>query len=164
MIATIYPISDSESELLLREARIAVGIRRGSQFGAAVEVVDLAERLLEGATTEIRVNAYERNPRARRACLNHYGTICFVCGVDLGKVYGRIADGFIHVHHTVPLSSIRKQYRVDPVKDLRPLCPNCHAVVHLSDSPRSVDDLRKTVRKKRFLKGIRAVADRAAQT
>jgi len=35
------------------------------------------------------------------------------------------------VHHLVPISKIGKKYRVDPIKDLRPVCPNCHAVIHL---------------------------------
>ena len=45
-------------------------------------------------------------------------------------VYGERGVGFIHVHHLKPLSEISKEYEVDPIGDLRPLCPNCHAMIH----------------------------------
>ena len=34
----------------------------------------------------------------------------------------------IQVHHLVPLSAIGKKYRVDPIRDLRPVCPNSRRV------------------------------------
>jgi 5-methylcytosine-specific restriction protein A len=35
-------------------------------------------RYVEGATRKISVNSYERNPAARRACIDHYGAGCSV--------------------------------------------------------------------------------------
>jgi predicted HNH restriction endonuclease len=58
-------------------------------------------------------------------------------------VYGEDAAGFIQVHHLVPLSRIGRAYRVDPVQDLRPICANCHAVVHLGGITRSIEEVRK---------------------
>jgi|ERR1700734_3962751 len=49
--------------------------------------------------------------------------------------------GFIHVHHLRQLSDIRKEYLVDPIKDLRPVCPNCHAVLHLRNPAYSIEDV-----------------------
>jgi len=40
----------------------------------------------------------------------------------------------MHVHHLKMLSEIGKNYRIDPIKDLRPVCPNCHSVIHM-ESP-----------------------------
>ena len=37
-------------------------------------------------------------------------------------MYGKAADGLIHVHHLRELSGIGKENVVDPVKDLRPVC------------------------------------------
>ena len=42
---------------------------------------------------------------ARRACIDHWGHVCVVCGIDFGKTYGRFAKGFIHVHHLRELST-----------------------------------------------------------
>lgn len=31
---------------------------------------------------------------------------------------------------------------VDPIKDLRPVCANCHEVIHLGGGCRSIDDVK----------------------
>jgi 5-methylcytosine-specific restriction protein A len=105
----------------------------------------------EGAIYHVAVTAYERNPEARRACLSHYGTSCVVCGFDFKATYGpkANADGFIHVHHVRLLSAIGKEYSVNPVDDLRPVCPNCHAVIHLKTPPWGVDELKAVVIRRR---------------
>jgi 5-methylcytosine-specific restriction protein A len=99
----------------------------------------------EGSVRSTLVNAYERSSHARAECIEHYGVRCSVCGFDFAAVYGEIAAGFIHVHHTVPLSRVGPGYRVDPIRDLRPVCPNCHAVLHMQDPPMGVDELRGMV-------------------
>ena len=97
----------------------------------------------EGATVTVTVNRYERNANARKACLDHYGTACSVCGFEFEQVYGQRGIGFIHVHHIQPqLSEIDGDYEVDPVQDLRPVCPNCHAMLHRSVPPATVEELQ----------------------
>jgi 5-methylcytosine-specific restriction protein A len=103
----------------------------------------------EGAGRRITVNAYERNRRARRDCIDHYGTVCVVCTIDLAGLYGPVASGFIHVHHIVPLSQIRRGYRVNGIEDLRPVCPNCHAVLHRRTPPYSIRDVQAMWKKMR---------------
>jgi predicted HNH restriction endonuclease len=103
----------------------------------------LAVGLTEGAVRTITVNAYERNPRARQQCIAAHGTDCCICGFSFGAVYGPEADGYIHVHHVRPLSEIGGEYVVDAVNDLRPVCPNCHAMLHMSGKCRTIDDVRR---------------------
>jgi 5-methylcytosine-specific restriction protein A len=93
------------------------------------------EGLPEGALTRVLVNKYERNPKNRSACLAYYGSRCFACNFDFGEIYGDFATNFIHVHHTTPVSQLGQNYIIDPIRDLVPLCPNCHAAVHLSNPP-----------------------------
>jgi len=88
------------------------------------------EKLKEGAKKKIVVNAYERSYKARHICIEYYGCICVVCGFDFGKFFGKEFEGKIHVHHVIPLSEINDIYEVDPIKDLRPVCPNCHLALH----------------------------------
>lgn len=102
--------------------------------------------LFEGAIREIRVNAYERNPTARALCIQHYGATCVVCDFDFGTAYGDIGQGFIHVHHLLELSQIGREYRVDPIADLRPVCPNCHAMLHRNRPALSIEQLREHLR------------------
>lgn len=94
------------------------------------EEVDAGQKLREGAVRQIQVNAYERDREARRRCLEYYGRRCVVCQMTFADVYGDEFASIIHVHHVVALSTIAREYEVDPIKDLRPVCPNCHAVIH----------------------------------
>jgi 5-methylcytosine-specific restriction enzyme A len=55
-------------------------------------------------------------------------------------------------NHLNPVSGARGEREVDPIKDLRPICPNCHAVVHLQNPPLSITEL------KRMLKDARSPA------
>lgn len=109
--------------------------------------------LPEGAKRQVTVNAYERNPIARAACIAHHGPRCKVCDADLGERFGPIASGFVHVHHLVPVSTVRKAYRVDPVKDLVPVCPTCHSVLHLRVPPLSVSEARDLLKTHSSVKG-----------
>lgn len=103
--------------------------------------------LPEGARKTVTVNRYERNRNARAQCLRHHGTACKVCDIDFGVAYGGVADGFIHVHHIVPIASIGTEYQLNPVTDLVPVCPNCHAMLHHGVKvPRSVDELRAVLK------------------
>ena len=106
------------------------------------EEVITPERFWEGALRRIAVNAYERDPRARQACLQHHGSSCSICGFDFESEYGEIGKGFIHVHHLRQLSEIGKAYEVDPKNDLIPVCPNCHAMLHKQVPAYSSDDLK----------------------
>lgn len=101
---------------------------------------------VEGAVRRVFVNAYERNPAARQACIDHYGTTCVVCGFNFGSFYGSMGEGFIHVHHLRSLSTVGVEYEVDPIADLRPVCPNCHAMLHTSASDMmSIEELKHLV-------------------
>lgn len=109
--------------------------------------IEAKNTLIEGARREVLVNAYERNPIARTRCLEFYGLRCVVCNVDFGERYGAVAKGFIHVHHLRQLSTIDQEYEVDPVHDLRPVCPNCHAVIHMAEPPYTVEQVRAFLNK-----------------
>jgi hypothetical protein len=101
-----------------------------------------AEKYVEGATREISVNVYERSRAARRECIRHYGLDCAVCGMNFEREYDKIGEGFIHVHHLKSLTEIDGKYEVNSIDDLRPVCPNCHAMLHKSDLPYSVEELK----------------------
>lgn len=98
---------------------------------------------IEGAAVKITVNRYERDRQARSKCIAHYGYECQACGIKLSQVYGSVAEQLIHVHHVTPISSVGTAYELDPIQDLRPLCPNCHAVAHLRKVPYSIEELQR---------------------
>ena len=103
-------------------------------------------RFYEGGRIQVIMSRHERDPKARTACLNHYGTTCTVCSMSFGNRYGALAEGIIHVHHLNPFHGTDEQREVDPVKDLRPVCPNCHAVLHRQRPPYSIEEVKAMLR------------------
>jgi predicted HNH restriction endonuclease len=104
---------------------------------------------VEGSLKQTLVNRYERDSVARDRCIRHHGCMCSVCGFDFLAAYGAVAAGFIHVHHLVLLSTIGTDYVVDPIEDLRPVCPNCHAIIHHRNPPYSIGDVRGFLKSRR---------------
>lgn len=125
--------------------RVVWRLRPAAEYDCLPDEIN-GPALIEGAKRVVVVNAYERNRIARQKCVEHWGTVCYCCGLDMGERYGEIAEGYIHVHHLRSIASIGENYTVDPIADLRPVCPNCHAVIHLADPPMPVDELRQRLR------------------
>lgn len=93
--------------------------------------------LLEGAEVQDMHSAgYERNPEARRQCIDYFKSlhgghiVCECCGFDFSRAYRDIGDDYIEVHHRTPVSQRGGEYEVNPQKDLVPLCSNCHSMIH----------------------------------
>lgn len=131
------------SESATEDGRRIRTIRR--EYSPAEELVPSVE-YLEGAARRILVNAYERNRTAREQCLLHYGRTCLACGFDFAARYGREFEGYIHVHHVVPVSQVGKEYVLDPIRDLRPVCANCHAAIHRREPPFSIDEIKQLIK------------------
>lgn len=105
--------------------------------------VDTSTGIKEGSVKAVSVNVRERNPAARQKCIEYYGAVCNVCGIDLGDIYGEEFSGKIHVHHLNPISEYNSEHDIDPINDLRPVCPNCHMVIHCrQDKPYSIEEVK----------------------
>jgi len=104
----------------------------------------------EGAKKTVRVNKYERNPQARSKCIEHYGTSCSVCGFSFAVTYGQLGSRFIHVHHLRPLAITNGEYELDPIADLRPVCPNCHAMLHRPEQLLSITELQLILKRQQL--------------
>lgn len=96
----------------------------------------------EGERFLVSCGKYERSVRNRIKCLDYYGYICQACGLEPVKIYGVDGIGIIHVHHRVPLSQMTESAPLDPVKDLVPLCPNCHNFAHKRNPPFTTDEIK----------------------
>ena len=111
------------------------------------EEVKSPETVLEGAKQAVVVNRYERDSTARTKCIAHWGTVCVVCAFDFQVRYGDLGIGYIHVHHLKPLSEIGMEYELDPVQDLRPVCANCHSMLHRAVPALSIEALKSLLQK-----------------
>lgn len=88
----------------------------------------------EGAPVSIATRRYERSAAARAACIAVHGVDCAVCGMNFEARYGDVGRAYIHVHHVVPMATKRRRQAIDPKTDLRPVCANCHFMLHRSQA------------------------------
>jgi hypothetical protein len=63
------------------------------------------------------------------------------CGFDFEARYGKIGEGFAHVHHTRPLAEVPTDGVKISLKDLAVVCANCHAMIHAGGECRPLDGL-----------------------
>lgn len=120
------------------------------EFGDVRQPEELPESaFIEGATRRTVVNGFERKAKARLQCVHIHGTRCHVCEMDFEQTYGELGRGFIHVHHRKGLAAQKKKHTVDPRKDLVPVCPNCHAMLHRGEPPLTPAKLRKIMKEVR---------------
>jgi 5-methylcytosine-specific restriction protein A len=119
----------------------------------AFEDLEREEReFIEGkriATSGFRI---ERDAKARDKCLNSKGHSCAVCGFSFLETYGELGMGFIHVHHREDLALRTEANPTDPEKDLVPVCPNCHAMLHKGAKPcRSIEELQAIIENQKLV-------------
>ncbi len=136
-------------ERVLTEKRL---FRRGHEWYAEdpaaqqplPEELPAHQTYTEGAAKQVTINAYERSVEARLACIRIHGCSCAVYGFNFAHRFGPLGEGYIHVHHRVPMAARSAEYEVNPQTDLVPVCPNCHAMLHHKrDTPLEVEALRR---------------------
>ena len=148
------PSSGGSSQVETSHRETGSGSGRHGGDGNSVDIllpeeISETEGFYEGARKQISVNTYERDRTARDKCLQHYGPRCAVCEKDMSEIYGPEAEGLIHVHHLKPLSEIKEGYQVNSIADLRPVCPNCHAVIHRRRPPYKIEEVKGFLEKVR---------------
>lgn len=103
---------------------------------------------LEGAVGRRWASVRERNPKLRRSkireSLRMRGSIaCETCGFDFEEVYGELGEGYIHVHHRVPLHITGEVE--SKLSDLVLVCANCHAMIHRGRPWKRPDEIQTII-------------------
>ena len=113
------------------------------------DLLNVNENHFEGLKTRVTVNKYERSAIARKKCVDFHGVNCSICNINFFDTYGVIGKDFIHVHHLYPLHQVGMKYKVDFEKDLIPVCPNCHSMLHrkINGKEPSIEELKKMIKK-----------------
>ena len=101
--------------------------------------------MFEGQLKTVTLTQADRSSKARSACISKHGYNCAACNMNFEQTYGLIGKDFIHIHHIEPLGFSNGLHQVNPLTDLIPVCPNCHAMVHRTNPPMSVDELRALI-------------------
>lgn len=142
---------EDPSRLSILADEIRTGIN-GARLRTTGTMPDLEFDVLEAREGRVRAAAHlrrERSSKLRKAKLESVtaggGVIrCEVCLFDFAKTYGDLGEGFIEIHHVLPL------HESGPVltrlEDLALLCPNCHRMIHRSEKWITPDELRRQLR------------------
>lgn len=163
VVATLYKVSQKQAKILMelvcREnptneiikdwlGSVSKKTSSAKKIISHIEQDTILNDAVDGAPKQSFRTEFERDSRLRRACINHYAKLmgerirCFACQFDFEANYGKIGVGYIHIHHEIPLSHARKSHRPDPVREMKPLCANCHSIIHRDPKkPLSVEEL-----------------------
>jgi 5-methylcytosine-specific restriction protein A len=123
----------ADKELL---RKVAAAIRAGYLLDEAAHQVDEEdeESFPEGKVLYRLHRTRERNrklvARAKQRALDMTARLdCAACSFNFADKYGEIGRGYIHCHHTSPVSEFVEGHATK-VEDLALVCPNCHGIVH----------------------------------
>ncbi|MFC7754669.1 HNH endonuclease [Tsukamurella soli] len=112
---------------------------------SAVPSEDEDDGAREGRLLQRRHFVRERDKKLRRRKIAEFLKVhdrvhCQACGFDFEAVYGGRGQGYIEVHHTLPLHAADE--RQTELTDLVLLCANCHRIVHNKSPWLTFDELR----------------------
>lgn len=102
-------------------------------------IVPYDELVTEGESRLLVTKAYERSCKLRLAAIDHFtvnGRIaCDCCGFEFRSFYGETyGTPCIEIHHIKPIFQYSSKSVVQTIeaalKNLLPVCPNCHRVIH----------------------------------
>ncbi len=105
------------------------------------------QKACEGMMKETMYFRRQRNRAIRNQCAERDNYTCQICGFNFEKIYGERGQGFIEVHHLVPMSSYDEEHDIK-LEELISLCPNCHSMIHLGGDLIDPDELKRLLTKK----------------
>ena len=122
-----------------------------------IETFDENVVINEGFKKAISVKVYERSTKLRDAAIKKFtvnGIIsCECCKFNFEKFYGKeIGTGYIEIHHLKPIFKYERQelkkFINEAIKNLVPVCSNCHRIIHrVWKNPLEIDVLKKHINK-----------------
>jgi len=136
------PVHMRDIAAAIRDAIVSREVK--SVLNDEIDAADMTAK--EGRVLLSRHLLRERSTRLRSAKLRQIARMgatpnCDVCGFDFKKVYGRLGEGYIEVHHQLPLHASGP--RETRLSDLVLLCANCHRMIHRSAAWLTPDELRR---------------------
>ena len=111
-----------------------------SYFVDLLENVFSENPISEGQSYDAQIKRYERSKILREQAISIHGSCCKICSFSFEKIYGDIGKSYIHVHHLERVADKGVRF-VDPARDLIPVCPNCHAMLHRKTPPLTPNEL-----------------------
>jgi len=123
-------------------------------------IIPYQEIITEGIEKVIITKTYERSKKLRDTAIEYYthnGIIkCDCCGFEFKNYYGeQYGKTCIEIHHLRPIfqytSTSITQTIEDALKNLIPVCPNCHRVIHKNHiTATSIPDFKNTIQQRKM--------------
>ena len=111
----------------------------------------------EGSVKAVSAKRKQRSKKLREAAIAKYteadGSIkCSVCGFDFRKTYGKLGEGYIAIHHEEPVFQMPSEgtttFINEAIKHVKPVCPNCHSMIHRNKNKMlSIQELKDIIEK-----------------
>ena len=103
-----------------------------------------ADPILEGQPRLTKHYYRERDPTLRwrklADMIRHDGLSCECCN-DKAERYRGTPERMFEIHHKIPLANYDGE-RITQLHEVAVLCANCHRVIHATNPPRTIEDLR----------------------
>lgn len=119
-------------------------------------IYDETSTISEGRIEKKLTASRERSRKLREAAIAYYsekGILkCDICDFCFEDVYGEIGKGYIEIHHEKPIYQYHKEgdteFISEAVKNVKPLCANCHRMIHRNPKkPMTIDELKRAMEK-----------------
>ncbi|MSS73628.1 MAG: HNH endonuclease [Candidatus Latescibacteria bacterium] len=130
--------------------RIAEAIFLGYQTDQAHIRAEEDEQVFPEGKILYRIHrVYERNQKLVNLAKEHAkdtmgNLVCDVCTFDFAQRYGKVGEGFIECHHTVPVSELGST-RSSRLEDVALVCANCHRILHRKRPWLGLSDLQELI-------------------
>ncbi len=135
---------------IITDVNIAIGKKK------KVVVYSEEDIISEGGLTKAESLKRKRSQKLRDAAIDYYQDedgklFCTVCGFCFEDCYGNIGKGFIEIHHEKPVyqysSGGFKSFIKEAIKNVKPLCSNCHRMLHRNyKKPLSIIELKACIK------------------
>jgi hypothetical protein len=131
-----------EGKATLSDSAVEKGDGRIQPLEQFPDLAALFDELVIPNTHDTRTQR-RRDPREKSECITFHGPICAICGFSFAEAYGDIGEGYIEVHHLKPISEDGDLIAriINPIADLRPVCANCHRMLHTKSPPYSIEEM-----------------------
>jgi predicted HNH restriction endonuclease len=122
--------------------------------------LDETVSIVEGIKSAVNYEIYSRSKLVRDHAIfireSCDSLCCEACDFDFKEVYGELGEGFIEIHHIVPISYFRnssvEKSLSEAMTNVAALCSNCHRMIHRKrDYVLSVLELRDILFKTKTL-------------
>lgn len=131
---------------------LTAAIEKTTKTKRQVYVYREEDMVTEGKATAQETVVRKRSRLLREAAIEHYKSkdgklYCEVCGFCFEDHYGALGQGFIEIHHEDPIYQYSddgfERYISDAVERVKPLCANCHRMIHRNGKrPLSIEELK----------------------